>query len=164
MYANTLFFKKFIDKLILTFPASAWAVKTYYMYQFAQLLSQFYSAWISPIVSLWLMANIFSNFEYKKKMIEIKKDMAAWFTFYESMDWSTLFDPVFIQIMHVWEDTWAIWEVLGRISKFYMNQFSDKMDTLMALLEPAMMVLMAGLIWSIVAAIYLPMVSVMEVL
>lgn len=164
LYANALFFKKFIDKLVLTFPASAWAVKTYYMYQFAQLLSQFYSAWISPIVSLWLMANIFSNFEYKKKMIEIKKDMAAWFTFYESMDWSTLFDPVFVQIMHVWEDTWAIWEVLGRISKFYMNQFSDKMDTLMALLEPAMMVLMAWLIWSIVAAIYLPMVSVMEVL
>lgn len=164
LYGSTLFFKKFIDKLILTFPVSASAVKTYYMYQFAQLLSQFYSAWISPIVSLWLMANIFSNFEYKKKMIEIKKDMAAWFTFYESMDWSTLFDPVFIQIMHVWEDTWAIWEVLGRISKFYMNQFSDKMDTLMALLEPAMMVLMAGLIWSIVAAIYLPMVSVMEAL
>lgn len=164
LYGNALFFKKFVDKMILAIPVSASAVKTYYMYQFAQLLSQFYSAWISPIVSLWLMANIFSNFEYKKKMIEIKKDMAAWFTFYESMDWSPLFDAVFVQIMHVWEDTWAIWEVLSRISKFYMNQFSDKMDTLMALLEPAMMVLMAGLIWSIVAAIYLPMVSVMEVL
>jgi type IV pilus assembly protein PilC len=164
LYGNALFFKKFIDKMLLTIPVSASAVKTYYMYQFAQLLSQFYSAWISPIVSLWLMANIFSNFEYKKKMIEIKKDMAAWFTFYESMDWSPLFDAVFVQIMHVWEDTWAIWEVLARISKFYMNQFSDKMDTLMALLEPAMMVLMAWLIWSIVAAIYLPMVSVMEVL
>ena len=97
-------------------------------------------------------------------MREIKKDMAAWFTFYESMDWSPLFDAVFVQIMHVWEDTGAIWEVLSRISKFYMNQFSEKMDTLMSLLEPAMMVLMAWLIWSIVAAIYLPMVSVMEVL
>lgn len=164
LYSNTLFFKKFADKLVLTIPISASAVKTYYMYQFAQLLSQFYSAWISPIVSLWLMENIFSNFEYKKKMREIKKDMAAWFTFYESMDWSPLFDAVFVQIMHVWEDTGAIWEVLSRISKFYMNQFSEKMDTLMSLLEPAMMVLMAWLIWSIVAAIYLPMVSVMEVL
>lgn len=164
MYSNVLFFKKAMDKLVLQIPISAAAIKTYHMYQFAQLLSQFYSAWISPVVSLWLLANIFSNFEYKKKMVEIKKDMESWFTFYESMDWSYLFDSLFIQIMHVWEDTWAIADVLSRIAAFYKNSFSEKMDALMDMLSPLMMCILAWLIWSIVAAIYLPMVSIMDAL
>lgn len=164
LYKAVLPFKVFIDKLVISLPISSWAIKTYYMYKFAKLLSQFYAAWISPVVSLWLISNIFNNFEYKKKLIEIKRDLASWFTFFESMDWSKLFDPVFIQIMHVWEDTGTLWDVLARISSFYRDQFESKLDILMSLLEPALMVVMAWMIWVIVAAVYIPMVSVIEII
>jgi type IV pilus assembly protein PilC len=139
-------------------------LRVYYMYRFSKLLSQFYMAWISPTVSLSLIANIFENFEYKKKLIEIKNDLASWFTFFESMEWTRLFDPIFVEIMHVWEDTWTLTEVLSRISYFYKNQFQIKLDILMSYIEPLLMVLIAWLVWIIVAAVYLPMVNIVEVL
>jgi len=98
------------------------------MYKFTKLLSQFYSAWINPVVSLQLISNIFKNFEYKKKTLEIKKDLEAWFTFFESMEGTNLFDPILVQIIHVWEDTGTITEVLSRISGFYKEQLQSKID------------------------------------
>jgi type II secretory pathway component PulF len=86
LYAKVLPFKIFIDKLAVTTPVLSGVVKTMYMYKFSRLLSQFYYAGISPVLALKLISNIFENFEYKKKIIEIKKDLKSGFTFFESME------------------------------------------------------------------------------
>ena len=159
MYVNILPFKIFMDKLAVTFPVVWWVVRTFYMYKFTKLLSQFYSAWINPVVSLQLISNIFKNFEYKKKTLEIKKDLEAWFTFFESMEGTNLFDPILVQIIHVWEDTGTITEVLSRISGFYKEQLQSKIDILMSFLEPVLMIFVAAMIGIIVASVFMPMAS-----
>lgn len=86
LYKYVLAFKVFIDKLMVTLPAVSGVVKTYYMYRFSKLLSQLYSAGVSPILSLKLMGNTFTNFFYKKKVLEIKENLNAGFSFSESME------------------------------------------------------------------------------
>jgi len=86
LYKYVLVFKIFIDKLMITIPAVSGVVKTYYMYRFSKLLSQLYSAGVSPILSLKLMGNTFTNFFYRKKIIEIKENLNAGFSFAESME------------------------------------------------------------------------------
>ncbi len=159
MYTNVLPFKIFMDKLAVRFPVVWWVVRTFYMYKFTKLLSQFYSAWINPVVSLQLISNIFKNFEYKKKTLEIKKDLETWFTFFESMEGTNLFDPILVQIIHVWEDTGTTTEVLSRISSFYKEQLQSKIDILMAFLEPVLMIFVAAMIGIIVASVFMPMAS-----
>jgi type II secretory pathway component PulF len=72
--------------MLVTMPVISSVVKANYMYKFSRLLSQFYSAGVNPVMSLQLISNIFTNFEYKKKTIEIKKDLETGFTFFESME------------------------------------------------------------------------------
>jgi type IV pilus assembly protein PilC len=86
LYKYILTFKIFIDKLLVTTPAISGVVKTYYMYRFSKLLSQLYNAGVSPVVSLQLMGNTFTNFFYKKKALEIKENLNAGFSFSESME------------------------------------------------------------------------------
>ena len=162
MYANVLPFKIFMDKLAVKTPVVWGVVKTMYMYKFTKLLSQFYAAGINPVVSLQLISNIFKNFEYKKKTLEIKKDLETWFTFFESMEWTTLFDPILVQIIHVWEDTGTTTEVLSRISGFYKDQLQTKIDILMSFLEPALMIFVASMIWLIAASVFLPMAGMVD--
>lgn len=164
LYANALPFKIFIDKLAIKTPVVWGVIKTSYMYKFSSLLSQFYSAWINPVLSLQLLSNIFKNFEYKKKAIEIKKDLETGFTFFESMEGTDLFDPILVQIIHVGEDTWTTTEVLEKISGFYKEQLQTKIDILMSFLEPFLMIFIAGMVWFIVAAIFIPMASIVEVI
>lgn len=162
LYAKVLPFKIFIDKIMVKTPVVSGVVKTFYMYRFARLLSQFYYAWISPILALKLIANIFENFEYKKKMIEIRKDLESGFSFFESMEWTKLFDPILVQIIHVWEDTWTTKEVLSKVSQFYKDQLQTKIDILMSFLEPLLMVIIAIMIWIIVASVFIPMANIVN--
>ena len=161
-YRKIIPFKIFIDNLLVTAPIISPVIKWNYQYKFAKQLSQFYSAWMSPVVSLQLIWNIFSNYQYKKKVIEIKKDLEAWFSIFEWMEWSRLFDSILIQIIHVWESTWTTKSVLAKISDFYKSQLETRIDIMMTAIEPIMMVFIAWIIGSLVAAIMLPMANVVN--
>lgn len=108
------------------------------------------------------MSSIFNNFLYKKKAIEIKRDLEAGFNFYESMDGSVLFDPILVQIVHVWEDTGDTSEILMRISEFYRGQLQTKIDIMMSIIEPILMVFIAIIIGVIVGSIFLPMADIVN--
>ena len=161
-YRKILPFKIAIDNLMVTAPIVSPVIKWNYQYKFAKQLSQFYSAWMSPVVSLQLIWNIFSNYQYKKKVMEIKKDLEAWFSIFEWMEWSKLFDAILIQIIHVWESTWTTKSVLAKISDFYKTQLETRIDIMMTAIEPILMVFIAWIIGSLVAAIMLPMANVVN--
>ena len=164
LYSYILPFKIVIDWILLRIPVVKWVIKTYYMYRFSKLLWQFYGAWVSPVTSLKMIAEIFNNFYYKRKCINIKDDLTLWFTFAESMEWSILFDPILVQIIHVWEETWNIWEIMNKMSIFYRENLKTKIDILMSLLEPLLMAFIAILVWMMVWAIFIPMADLVNVI
>lgn len=163
LYHKLLLFKIFMDRLFITTPVIRDVVKTFYMYRFSSLLSQFYEAGVSPVTSLKLLGGIFDNFHYKKKMMDVKSDLEAGFTLYESLAASTLFDPILVQIINVGENTWSLTNVLGKMSNFYRNTFKNSIDVAMSMIEPILMMFVATIVGTIVASIFLPMASMMEV-
>ena len=162
LYSKRLLFKIWIDKLLLMIPVVKDVVKLFYMSRFTSLLSQFYEAWVSPIISFKLLAGIFDNFHYKRKMVEIRNSINAWFSIYDSMEWTDLFDPILIQIINVWENTWALPTVLKRIAPFYSSSLKNNIDALMAVLEPAIMAFIACIVWVLLGSIYLPMADMVN--
>ena len=162
LYSRWLLFKIWIDKLLLMLPVVKNVVKLFYMSRFTSLLAQFYEAWVSPVVSFKLLASIFDNFHYKRKMVEIRNSINAWFSIYDSLEWSDLFDPILVQIINVWENTWALPTVLGRISPFYATSLKNNIDALMAVLEPLLMWFIAWIIGTLLGAIYLPMADMVN--
>lgn len=161
-YSKRLLFKIWVDKLLLSIPVVKGVVKLFYMSRFTSLLAQFYEAWVSPIISFKLLAWIFDNFHYKRKMIEIRNSINAWFSIYDSLEWSDLFDPILVQIINVWENTWSLPSVLNRISPFYSSTLKNNIDALMATLEPLLMCFIAWVIGSLLWAIYLPMADMVN--
>ena len=162
LYSKWLLFKIWVDKLLLSLPVVKDVVRLYYMSKFTSLLAQFYEAWVSPIVSFKLLASIFDNFHYKRKMVEVRNSINAWFSIYESMEWSDLFDPILIQIINVWENTWQLPAVLKRISPFYESSLKNSIDALMAVLEPLLMAFIALVVWILLWSIYLPMADMVN--
>jgi len=164
MYNHRLLFKIWIDKIFIITPVVGNVVKMFYMSRFASLLAQFYEAWVSPIVSFKLLASIFDNFHYKRKMIEIRNSINAWFSIYDSLEWTDLFDPVLVQIINVWENTWALPNVLWRIAPFYATSLKNSIDWIMALIEPLIMAFIAWVVWVLLGSIYLPMADMVNVI
>ncbi len=164
LYKFFLPFKVLIDKLLISIPVVSDVVKTFHMYRYSKLLWQLYSWGISPVVSLKLIANVFTNFHYKKKVLEVQSDIKSWFWMAESMEWSTLFDPILTQIISVGENTWNMGDVLKRISTFYRELLQNKIDMLLALIEPFLMAFIAVIIWIVVWSIFIPMADMVNVM
>ena len=161
-YNHWLLFKMGIDKLLLMIPVVKSVVQLYYMSRFTSLLAQFYSAWVSPVVSFKLLANIFDNFHYKRKMVEIRNSINAWFSIYDSLEWTELFDPILVQIINVGENTWSLPVVLARIAPFYATSLKNDIDAMMAVFEPAIMWFIAWIVGTLLWAIYLPMADMVN--
>lgn len=164
LYKYFLPFKVFVDKLLLSLPVVWWVVKTFYMYRFSKLLGQFYIAWLSVTMGLALMKEIFQNFFYQKKVLEIKEDLESWFSFAEAMEGSVLFDAILIQIIYVGEDTWNIAEVLLKMSDYYRDMLDTKIGILMSLIEPFLLAFVAIVIGMVVGSIFLPMAELVNVI
>ena len=162
LYKYFLPFKIIIDNLTLKIPVLKGVIKTFYLYRFSKLLSDFYKAWVNPVVSLEQMSEIFENYAYKKKAMSIRKDLEAWFWFADSMEGDPLFDPILVQIVLVWETTGNIDEVLLRMSTFYDDSLDTQIKALMSLIEPLLMAFIAVIIWWIVASIFLPMADLVN--
>ena len=164
LYGHRLLFKIWIDKLLLILPVVGSVVRLFYMSRFSSLLSQFYEAWVSPVISFKLLASIFDNFHYKRKMIEVRNSINSWFSIYDSLEWTDLFDPVLIQIINVWENTWALPSVLWKIAPFYETSLKNSIDALMAVIEPLIMAFIAWVVWVLLGSIYLPMADMVNVI
>lgn len=162
LYGNFILFKIFIDKLLLVSPIIKDITKTLYMYKFSNLLSQFYEAGVSPVVSMRLLSSIFDNFHYKQKMADVKSDLEAGFSLYDALVASVLFDPILIQIINVGENTGSLPDVLKKMSAYYRNTFRNAIDVAMSMIEPLLMMFVAAIVGTIVAAVFLPMASMME--
>jgi type IV pilus assembly protein PilC len=162
LYKYFLPFKILIDTLYLKVPVLKDVVKTFYLYRFSKLLADFYKSWVNPVVALEQMSAIFSNYLYKKKALDIRVDLEAWFGFADSMEWSMLFDPILVQIVLVWERTGNIDEVLLKMASFYDGSLENQIKTLMSLIEPLLMAFIAVIIWWIVASIFLPMADLVN--
>ncbi|MDR0607968.1 MAG: type II secretion system F family protein [Candidatus Peribacteria bacterium] len=162
LYAKVLVFKMVVDALMLKIPKVSDVIKYFYMSRFTTLLSQFYAAGVSPIISFKLLASIFDNFSYKRKMIEIKNSISAGFSIYDSMEGSDLFDPILVQIINVGENTGALTEVLEKISHYYTSELKARIDTAMAIIEPLLMAFVACIVGVLLGAIYLPMADMVN--
>jgi len=157
LYKKILIFKVFVDKFMLKMPVIWPLIKTFYWYRFSRLLWDFYNAWISPISALTQISDIFSNYHYKKKVLDVKKDLEVWLEMAASFEWSWLFNPILVQIIWIWEQTGNVWEVLIKMADFYREELDTKVEWLTKMIEPILMVFVAGVIWTIVASIFLPM-------
>ena len=164
LYKYFLPFKILMDGTLLKIPVIGDAIKTFYMYRFSKLLGDFMFAWVDQISAMEQIARIFDNFFYKKKAEDIKSDLNAGFTFADTIEWSNLFDPILVQIIVVGEKTGNLWEILQTMSGFYKEQLMQKIGFVMAVVEPILMAIIAWLIGSIVGAIYLPLIDMVNVI
>ena len=120
------------------------------------------ATWVDQISAMDQIANIFTNFFYRKKALDIKYDLNAGFTLSDTVEWSNLLDPILIQIISVGEKTGDLWEILRTMSSFYKEQLMGKIDAVMALIEPLLLSSMAVVIGWIVASIFMPMASLLD--
>ena len=105
-------------------------------------------------------ANILNNLVLKELFIDASEKVVEGKLLSNALNASkTKIDYAFIQSIALGEDTSEVENVLTNISELYFEENRDKINMLLTLLEPALMLFVGGSIGFIVAAMLLPIFS-----
>lgn len=83
--------------------------------------------------------------------------LAAGSPLHAPLNASRLFDPLFVQMVRVGEETGCIDAMLLRVADYYETDVEAALSALGSLLEPAMILLLGGAVAFIVSSIFIPL-------
>lgn len=71
--------------------------------------------------------------------------------------------PMVLQMVSIGEESGALEQMLGKLADFFDNEVDEGVRRLTSLLEPALMVVIGGLVGSLIVAMYLPIFKIAQV-
>ncbi len=80
-------------------------------------------------------------------------------TLWESLEKTGLFSDIAIEMTRVGESTGSLNDMLVNVSEVYDEEIETRLATMMALLEPVMLIIMGGIVATMMLAIFLPMLG-----
>lgn len=133
-------------------------IKTYSSV-FARTLSTLMQAGIPMINAVDSVANTMTNILYKRELLKAKEEIAKGVPLSEPLRNGGLFPPMVVHMMAIGEETGEIEEMLDKLADYYDEEVEVTTQTVLALLEPMIIVFMAIIVVILIAAIMGPMLS-----
>ncbi len=149
--------KKIFDETILKLPIIGELQRKICLTRIAENLSTLIAGGLPIAQALEISANVVGNTVYRKILLrtrdEVRRGEAISEVFKAYPDEIT---PIFVQMTVVGEKTGQLDSVLLNIVNFYQKETERALDNVIALLEPLMIIFLAGIVAFIMLAILLP--------
>ena len=111
------------------------------------------------IEALAITANTMTNYWYKQALQEAKDEVAKGVPLSEPIIASGLFPPMVGHMTKIGEETGDLEGMLNRMSEYYDEEVEMATQTVMAAMEPMIIMVLVVVVGGIVAAIMAPMLS-----
>ena len=113
--------------------------------RFASYFALCYGAGLDVLSSLKISEDIAGNVVIREGIRKISDSIADGKTLSDSIDETDLFPPLVVRMVRMGESTGALDNALGNVSYFYDREVTESIDRLKAMIEPAMTVILGGI-------------------
>lgn len=107
-----------------------------------------------------ITANVVGDDTYKAIMYDVAEKVKAGSSLSEAMSHRELIPNIMVQMVKVGEETGELSIILSTLSKFYKHEADATVDTLVGLIEPIMIVLLAVGVGTLLASILIPIYNI----
>ncbi|MEL4024540.1 type II secretion system F family protein [Lysinibacillus endophyticus] len=163
-----LFYKKnsqfnySINLILLKMPIFGKLLQKSAIARMTRTLSSLFSSAVPILNALTIVERVVGNPVIGKVIIEAKTSLEKGQSLSGPFEKSWLFPPLVSSMTKIGESTGSLDLMLEKVADFYEEEVDRSVDTLKSLIEPLMILLLAGVVGLIVAAIMLPMFSLYE--
>lgn len=154
--------KDIIDTIALRIPVFGDLQKKKACAKLGRTLCTLLAAGVPMIDALDITARSMDNVNYKRAMKEAKEQVARGVALSRPLKTSGLFPPMVVHMTSIGEETGNIETMLENVAKYYEEDVQTATESLMALMEPMIIILMAGVVGFLVLAILSPMFTLYE--
>lgn len=147
-----------LDTWKLKLPLLGGIWHRYAISRFTRTLSTLTSGGIPLVVSLDIAARAIGNRIFERRILEVGQKVREGGSLWESLEKTGLMTDMSVEMIKVGESTGALEDMLTNVANFYDEEIESNLATLVALMEPAMLIFMGGVIATMLMAIYLPLI------
>ncbi|GDY23359.1 type II secretion system protein F [Verrucomicrobiota bacterium] len=152
----------FKDKMLLTMPGLGPVVSKVAIARFSRTLGTLVSSGVPILQSLNIVKETAGNIIVTNAVTAIQDAVKEGEPIVSPMESSRVFPPMVISMVDVGEQTGALPEMLMKVADNYEEEVDNAVGAMTSLLEPVMIVFLAVVVGSIVIAMFLPLIVMME--
>ena len=159
-YKKIFKFRLFIDSLLLKLPVVKKIIISKELGRFSYLVYVLINSGVNYITAVNLAVNTVENEKIKSVFKKAITDVIEGKKLSISLKKAGFdFDKSFLQAIALGEETGEVGEILKNISEIYFEENESKINTILSMIEPILIIIVGGIIGFIVTAMLLPMFS-----
>lgn len=151
--------RRWIDKSMLTMPLVSSVTGKLATARFARTLGSLLDNGVSMLPAMDIVKNVVGNVVIAEVIenagVEVGKGQAL----HMAIDKDDIFPPIAVQMVMVGEQSGNLEEMLGKVADVFEKEVETTIMRLTALLEPVMVIIMAGMVLFIILSIFLPILE-----
>ena len=151
-----------VDALVLKLPLFGELIQKTATAQFCRTFSSLTRAGVPILMSLDIFREITNNSIISDAISNSRQDVLQGIPLSVALGRMNVFPDMSISMLSIGEETGEMDAMLSKVADFYEDEVEATVKALTSMLEPAMIVLVGGIVASILLAMYLPMFSVFD--
>src|SRR6266446_463688 len=162
LFVRTRFGRRLFDRFKLNFPVLGPVVSKVAISRFSRTLGTLVSSGVPILQALTIVKETAGNVIVSNAVNSIHESVKEGETITAPLEASGVFPPMVISMVDVGEQTGALPEMLLKIADNYDDEVDNAVASMTSLLEPIMIVFLAVVVGSIVIAMFLPLIDLMN--
>lgn len=161
-FVRTRFGRRIFDKFKLNMPVLGSVISKVAISRFTRTLGTLVSSGVPILQALTIVKETSGNVIVGAAVAMVHESVKEGETITAPLEASGVFPPMVISMVDVGEQTGALPEMLMKIADNYDEEVDNAVAAMTSLLEPIMIVFLAVIVGSIVIALFLPLIALME--
>jgi len=162
MFTKTKFGRHVWDKFKLKMPVLGPVVSKVSISRFTRTLGTLVSSGVPILQALNIVRETSSNVIIANAVTAVHESVKEGETITAPLEASGVFPPMVISMVDVGEQTGALPEMMMKIADNYDDEVDNAVAAMTSLLEPIMIIFLAVIVGSIVIAMFLPLIDLMN--
>ena len=154
--------QELIDKLILKVPVAGDLVVKSNLANFSRTLSSLSTAGVPLLEALRISRQTLGNSVFRVIIDKMYRSIELGEPIYLSLSSEPQIPKMFSSMFRIGEQTGELSAMVDKLADFYEDEVSTTVKSLTSILEPMMIVIVAGVVAVILVAMYLPMFNMMS--
>jgi len=151
-----------VDRILLKIPLFGDLILKSATAQFCRTYSALSRAGVPILQALEILKQTSGNAAVQEALDRARNDVQEGISLSKSLLSKQIFPDMALSMLAIGEETGEMDAMLSKVADFYEEEVGLIVKNLTAMLEPAMIVLVGGIVGAILVAMYLPMFSVFQ--
>ncbi len=151
-----------VDEFSMKVPVFKGVIQKIFLQHLADNMNTMLTNGVPIVKSLDITTSILENRVYKQLMMRVSQKVQSGKSFSKALYEEPLVPNILVQMVHIGEETGELAYILKNLATFYRRELDTAIDSMIGLIEPAMIVSLGLGVGVLVSAILLPMYSLSD--